>query len=109
MVIGDRGLAQELSPLAAGHRGRRERHLLRHLRERGCLVQLVDQLAALRAAPESASLILGSKNLGVALAKQRRFKEALAQFQETLRLDPTNSAAQKHVETIHAFLSRQNR
>jgi cytochrome c-type biogenesis protein CcmH/NrfG len=37
-------------------------------------------------------------NLGVALAKQRRFAEAATEFEAVLRLDPANSTAKKYLE-----------
>ena len=43
---------------------------------------------------------LGHLNLGVALARRGRLGEAQAQFYETLRLDPKNSSAQNHLDSI---------
>ena len=37
-------------------------------------------------------------NLGVALARERRFDQAIQQFQETLRIDPRNAAAKTYLE-----------
>jgi Flp pilus assembly protein TadD len=37
-------------------------------------------------------------NYGVALAKARRFDEAIREFQETLKLDPGNAQAGKFLE-----------
>jgi Flp pilus assembly protein TadD len=41
-------------------------------------------------------------NLGVALAREQRFAEAVEQFRETLRLDPGNATAQKFLEQAQA-------
>ena len=50
---------------------------------------------ALRLKPD---LGLAHLSLGVALAKQQRFQEAEAQFQEALRLDPADTNAQKYLQ-----------
>ena len=53
-MVGDGRLPEELAPPLRGHRRRRERHLLGHLRQRRRRVQLVDQLAALHEGVEVA-------------------------------------------------------
>ena len=45
-------------------------------------------------------------NLGVALAKAKRFPEAIEQFRETLRVDPANAAAKKFLEQAQAIKRR---
>jgi len=47
-------------------------------------------------------LLEARSNLGIALVKQRREAEALDQFQEVLRREPTNAIALKYVQAIRA-------
>jgi Tfp pilus assembly protein PilF len=39
-------------------------------------------------------------NLGIILAKQAKFDQALMEFRKTLQLDPTNKIAQQRIEAI---------
>jgi Flp pilus assembly protein TadD len=39
-------------------------------------------------------------NLGIALARQRRFADAVAQLHDTLRLEPKNRKAQEFLSAI---------
>jgi Flp pilus assembly protein TadD len=39
-------------------------------------------------------------NLGIALANDKRYSEALAEFEEVLQRNPTNSLALKYVEAL---------
>jgi lipoprotein NlpI len=43
-------------------------------------------------------------NLGVALARQKKFSAAAAAFQKTLELDPSNNAAREQLGIARAFL-----
>jgi Flp pilus assembly protein TadD len=54
----------------------------------------------------NANFPLGHLNLGIALAKMKRIPEAMAQFEQTLRLDPKN---QKAAEYLQALNKRPNR
>ena len=45
-------------------------------------------------------------NLGVALAKERRFAEAQRHFRETLRLEPNHPMARKYLEQTEALGKR---
>jgi cytochrome c-type biogenesis protein CcmH/NrfG len=59
-------------------------------------------MAATRSFEEAARLNPGDPQtcltLGVALAKQNRFREAIVQFEAVLRLDPTNGAAKRYLQ-----------
>ena len=61
-------------------------------------------LAATRYRPDFAPAHL---NLGIMLAKQEKPDQALAEFRLTLQLDPTNQAAQQHIETIQVPKGRK--
>ena len=48
----------------------------------------------------------GHLNLGIALARQQRFSEALDQFQTALRLDPRNAKAAQYITKLEALTAR---
>jgi tetratricopeptide (TPR) repeat protein len=59
--------------------------------------------AAVRYRPDFAPAHL---NLGILLAKQEKTDQALIEFRDVLLLDPTNSAAQQYLETLHPSKDR---
>jgi hypothetical protein len=44
----------------------------------------------------------------VAIARQGRLEEAIPQFEETLRLDPSNSSAQQFLDQAQAMLRQKS-
>jgi lipoprotein NlpI len=61
-------------------------------------------MEALRLRPAYAQAHL---NLGVLLATEGQFDDALSQFAETLRLEPGNKLAQEYFDRVQGWRSRR--